>query len=140
MSQFFASSGQSIGASASVLPMNIQGRFPLGLTGLISFLSKRLSRVFLNTTVQKLFYVIFSLMIKAILFIDEIFQIQISDERNHTYGTSLVVQWLRLCTPKARGLGWIPGQGTRFYMPRSRSWRQQGRSPVMHWHSQKNIN
>ena len=36
MSQLFASYGQTIGASASVLPMNIQGRFPLGLTGLAS--------------------------------------------------------------------------------------------------------
>ena len=45
--------GQSIGASASVFPMNIQGWFPLGLTGLISFKSKGLSRVFSNTTVQK---------------------------------------------------------------------------------------
>ena len=53
MSQFFTSGGQSIGASASVLPMNIQNWFPLGLTGLISLLSKRLSRVFSNTTVQK---------------------------------------------------------------------------------------
>ena len=55
MSQFFASSGQSIGASASasVFPMNIQGWFPLGLTGCISLLSKELSRVFSNTTVQK---------------------------------------------------------------------------------------
>ena len=35
------------------LPMNIQGWFPLGLTGLISFLSKGLSRVFSNSTVQK---------------------------------------------------------------------------------------
>ena len=35
MSQFFSSGGQSIGASASVLPMNIQDWFPLGLTGLI---------------------------------------------------------------------------------------------------------
>ena len=43
--------GQSIRASASVLPMNIQGWFPLGLTGLISLLSKELSRVFSNTTV-----------------------------------------------------------------------------------------
>ena len=45
-----ASGGQSIGASvsATVLPMNIQGWFPLGLTGLISLLSKRLSRVFSN--------------------------------------------------------------------------------------------
>ena len=55
MSQFFASGGQSIGASAavSVLPVNIQGWFPLGLTALISLQSKRLSRVFSNTTVQK---------------------------------------------------------------------------------------
>ena len=55
MSQFFASGGQSIGASAlaSVLPLNIQGLFLLGLTGFISLLSKGLSRVFFNTTVQK---------------------------------------------------------------------------------------
>ena len=55
MSQFFASDGQSIGvsASASVLPINIQGWFPLGLTGWISLLSKGLSRVFSNTTVWK---------------------------------------------------------------------------------------
>ena len=42
----FTSGGQSIGASASVLPVNIQGWFPFGLTGLISLLSKGLSRVF----------------------------------------------------------------------------------------------
>ena len=55
MSQFFASGGQSIGASAlaSVLPMNIPDWFPLGLPGLISLQSKGLSRVFSNTTVQK---------------------------------------------------------------------------------------
>ena len=49
MSQFFASGGQSIGTSAlaSVLPMNIQDWSPLGWTGLISLLSKRLPRVFL---------------------------------------------------------------------------------------------
>ena len=48
MSQFFTSGGRSIGVSgsASVLPMNIQDWFPLGLTGWISFLSKGLSRVF----------------------------------------------------------------------------------------------
>jgi len=40
VSQFFSSGGQSIGASASVLPMNIQDWFPLGWTGLISLLSK----------------------------------------------------------------------------------------------------
>ena len=51
----FTSGGQNIGASASasVLPMNIQDWFPLGLTCLISLLSKRLSRFFSNTTVQK---------------------------------------------------------------------------------------
>ena len=51
----FTSGGQSIGvsASASVLPMNIRGWFPLGLTGLISLQAKGLSRVFSNTTVQK---------------------------------------------------------------------------------------
>ena len=55
MNQLFASGGQNIGASASasILPMNIQDWFPLGLTGLISLLSKGLSRVFSNTTVQK---------------------------------------------------------------------------------------
>ena len=54
-SQFFASDGQSIGASASpsVLPMNIQDWFPLGLISLITLQSKGLSRVFSNTTVQK---------------------------------------------------------------------------------------
>ena len=53
MSQLFASGGQSIGAAASVLPMNIQGWFPLGWTGWISLQSKGLSRVFSNTSVQK---------------------------------------------------------------------------------------
>ena len=45
--------GQNIGASASVLPMNIQDWLPLGLSGLISLQSKGLSRVSSNTTVQK---------------------------------------------------------------------------------------
>ena len=55
MSWFFTSGGKSIeaSASASVLPKNIQGWFPLGLTAWISFQSKELSRVFSNTTVQK---------------------------------------------------------------------------------------
>ena len=55
MSQLFASSSQSIrtSASISVFPMNIPGWFPLGLTGLISLLSKGLSRVFSSTTVRK---------------------------------------------------------------------------------------
>ena len=55
MSQFFTNCGQSseASASASVLPMNIQGWFPLGLTDLISLLSNGLSRVFCCTTVWK---------------------------------------------------------------------------------------
>ena len=44
MSELFASGGQSIGALATVLPMNIPGWFPLGLTGLISVQSKGFSR------------------------------------------------------------------------------------------------
>ena len=52
VSWLLASGGQSSGDSALVLPMNIQGWFPLGLTGLI-LQSKELSRVFSNTTVQK---------------------------------------------------------------------------------------
>ena len=55
MSQFFTSGGRSIGvsASASVLPMNIKDWFPLGWTGLISLLSKGLSRVFSSTSIWK---------------------------------------------------------------------------------------
>ena len=55
MSCLFISCGQTIGASAltSVLLMNIQGWFPLGLTGLISLLSKGLWRVFSSNTIKK---------------------------------------------------------------------------------------
>ena len=51
-SQFFSSGGQSIGATASVLPMSVQGWFPLGLTGSISLLS----RVFSSTTIKHQFF------------------------------------------------------------------------------------
>ena len=55
LSWLFTWGGQRIGASgaASVLPMNIQDWFPLGLTGLISLQSKKLSRVFSSTTIRK---------------------------------------------------------------------------------------
>ena len=62
MSQLFSSGGQSIGASESVLPMNIQGWFPLRLTGFISLQSKGFSRVFSNTTVQKHQLLVLSLL------------------------------------------------------------------------------
>ena len=55
VSWLFTSGGQSVGdsASVSVLPMSIQGLFPLGLTDLISLQFKGLSRVLYNTTIQK---------------------------------------------------------------------------------------
>ena len=55
VSWLFASGGQSIGASDSalILSVNIQGWFPLGWTGLISLLSRGLSKVISNTMVQK---------------------------------------------------------------------------------------
>ena len=54
-SQFFTSGGQSVrvSASASVLPINIQDWFHLGLTGLIPLQTKELSSVFSNTSAQK---------------------------------------------------------------------------------------
>ena len=63
MSRLFTTGGQSIEASASVLPVNIQSWFPLGLTGLISLQSKEPSRVFsspqfksINSSVLSLLY------------------------------------------------------------------------------------
>ena len=55
MSQLFTSGGQSFraSASASVLPVNIQGWFPLGLTSLISLLPRGLSKVFSSTAIWK---------------------------------------------------------------------------------------
>ena len=62
MNWLFTTDDQSTGASASVLPMNIQGWFPLGLTGWISLLSKGLSRVFFSTMVQKAQFLVLSLL------------------------------------------------------------------------------
>ena len=53
VNQLFASDGQRITASTSVLPVNIQGWFPLGLTGFISLLPKGISRIFSSTTIWK---------------------------------------------------------------------------------------
>ena len=81
MSQLFALGVQSIrlSASTSVLPKNTQDWSPLGWTGWISLQSKRLSRVFSNTTVQK----------------HQFFSTHLS------HRTSLVVQLLRLCASSA---------------------------------------
>ena len=86
MIQFFASGAQSIGVSASVslLPMNIQHWFPLGLTGLISLQSKGLSRVFSGTTIQK----------------HQFFGAQLSLQSNSLYmstGKTIAVNYRDLC-------------------------------------------
>ena len=62
MSWLLVSGGQSIRASAAVLPMNIQGWFPLGLIDLISLQSKRLSRVFSSTTFKSINSAVLSLL------------------------------------------------------------------------------
>ena len=64
MTQLFAAGGPSIGASAlaSVLPMNIQDWFSLGLTGLISLLSKGFSTVFSSTSFESINSSAFSLL------------------------------------------------------------------------------
>ena len=85
MSQFFASGGQSIGVSAStsVLPMTIQDWFPLRWTGWISLQSKGLSRVFSNTTVQKI-----SLLQHSVFFI-----VQLSHPYMTTGKTIALTRW-----------------------------------------------
>ena len=82
MSQLFTSGGQSIrdSASASVLPMNIQGWFPLGWTGWISLQSKGPSRVFSNTTVQK----------------HQFFSAQLSSQSNSHIHTWLFLWWSKI--------------------------------------------
>ena len=62
MNWLFASGAQSMGASASVLPMNIQGWFPLGLSGLISLQSRGISRVFSRTTIWKYQFFVLNLL------------------------------------------------------------------------------
>ena len=122
MSQLLSSSGQSIGpaALASVLSMNIQGWFPLGLTGLISLQSKGLSRVFSKTTVQK----------------HQFFSIQPSlwsnSHRHMWKWKSLSRVWLFVIPIvhgilQARILGWEAFTFSR-YLPNSRT---QPRSPTL---------
>ena len=57
MSWLFSSGGQSIRSSASVIPVNIQSLFPLGLIGLISLQSKGLSRIFSSTSILSINFV-----------------------------------------------------------------------------------
>ena len=86
VSWLFASGGQNIGASASasILPMNIQGWFPLGLNGFISLLSKGLSSVFPSTIYT--IYIVITLNSSNLLFI----KISLS-----IYGASLITQLVK---------------------------------------------
>ena len=99
VSQFFILGGQSIGVStsASVLPMNIQDWFPLGLIGLISLLSEGLSRAFSSTRVWR--HEFFSAKERLLLF-------------GFKYGSGLP-RWLssKESTCNAGDVGLIPGSG-----------------------------
>ena len=85
LNEFFISDGQSTGVSAStsVLLMNIQDWFPLGLTGLISLQSKGLSRVFSNSTVQK----------ASVLQWSAFFMVQLSHPYMTTGNTIALTRW-----------------------------------------------
>ena len=88
---FFTSGSQSIGASASVLPMNIQDWFPLGLTGLISLQSKGFSRVFSNTTVQK--HQFFGIQFLFFVFLFLFFMVQLSPPYMTPGKTTALTRW-----------------------------------------------
>ena len=109
MIQLFISGGQNIGASAWVLPMNIQGRLPLRLTCLISLLSKRLSRIFSSTTVQK--HQFFK-SIKLSLLVGAVFTAVHEYWKNHSF------DYTKLCRQRETlGCTWIQ-QDWCFYKKR----------------------
>ena len=110
MSRLFTSGGQNIGmsASASVLPMNIQGWFPLGLTGLVSLLSKRLSRVFFSTKNSK----------ASILWCSAFFMVQLS----HSYMTATKTTALTIQTFVGKVMSLLFNTFSRFvvaFLPRA---------------------
>ena len=67
VSKLFTSGDQNVGASASILPMNIWSWFPVGLTGLITLLSKRLSKVFSSTKFESINYLVLRFLYGPIL-------------------------------------------------------------------------
>ena len=91
MNQLFTSAGQSIGALASVLPMNIQGWFPLGLDGLISLLSKGFSRLLQHHNLKA-----------SVLWFSAMFKVQVS----HPYMTTgkTIAFTIRMCISKVISL------------------------------------
>ena len=86
VSWHFTSGGQSIGASASVLPMNIQSWFPLGLTGLISLLSKGLSSLLQHHSLKA-----------SILWCSAFFMVQFSHPYITIGKTIALTIWMDLC-------------------------------------------
>ena len=130
--QWVSSSHQvakSIGASASasVLPVNIQGWFPLGLTGVISLQSKGVSRVFSSTTVQKhpqntlLYRCPEKCSLQKVIYITS---------KNNRVGASLVVQ----CMSLPCNAGYIPCPGRSYMLQllkltRSRACAPQWKKP-----------
>ena len=113
MSQLFASGDQSIGASASasasVLPMNIQDSFPLGLTGLISLQSKGLSRVFSNSTVEK----------ASVLQCSAFFMVQPSHPYMTT-GKTIALTWWTFVSKVMSLLFNTPSRSVIAFLPRSK--------------------
>ena len=120
MNRLFASDGQSIGASASVsvLPMNIQGWFPLGWTGLISLQSKRPSRVFSSTT--------------SVLWHSAFFMVQLS----HLYMTigKSIVSTIRTFVSKAMSLLYNTlSSFVMVFLPRSKCLLVSGLQSLYQW-------
>ena len=129
MSWLFALGGRSIGvsASASVLPVSIQGWFPLGLTGLISLQSEGLSRVFTDsmaTDLGKLQEIVRDREAwHAVVHGVAKSQTSLSDWtttafQSQTWGTSLVAQWLRICLLMQGMPVWSLVQELRAHMSR----------------------
>ena len=122
VSRLFASSGQSIGASASAsfLPVNIQGWFPLGLTGLISFQSKELWRVFSSTTIEGINSSMLSLLYGPILTsIHKYWKNQSFDYVDLCQQSDVLSIFVMGFLPRSKGLcGWLQSPSTVIWSPR----------------------
>ena len=117
MSQFFASGGQSIGTSASVLSMNIQEWFSLGLTHFITLQSKRISGVFSNTTVQK----------------HQFFDYQLSLWSNSHIHTLLLEGEKKVLIKPAIDKAPSVWKSTLFFQDNSFIYRYEGQTLIMSW-------
>ena len=108
MTQLLTSGGQSteVSASASVLPMNIQGWFSLGLTGLTSLLSKGLSRIFSSTTVQK--HQLFTLRLLYGLTVTSVHDYWEDNSFNYTH--TLLAKWCLCFLISCLGLHSFPSK------------------------------